>query len=164
MRFIGLALAMIMVSSLGACVSKETDPRKGGLFSYNPKAYEKRLEDRKATLADTEADTEQARQEGAVLETEKKGKIQKQQVLKNRLAGIYAETGALEKQLDQVKAANAAQKKELKRLKDETVALRASTIQVNNSGGSDQEKKAEIARLQQQMDELLKEAEALSAL
>ena len=45
---------------LSACAadSGTTDPRKGGLFSYNPKAYERRAQEREERL---NASSEEAR-------------------------------------------------------------------------------------------------------
>lgn len=161
----GIAAAVLMMFALSACVaSNETDPRKGGLFSYNPKAYEERLEERKTTLAQTEADTEKAKQEGQVLEASKQEKIAVQEDVKARLSALYAETGKLAKQLDETKAANKAQETELASLKKQVADLRSQTIKVNNSGDSDPVKQEKITQLKQRMDELLKEAEALSGL
>lgn len=161
---IRIAGALVILLSLGGCVSTETDPRKGGLFSYNPQAYEKRIEQRKTSLSETEADTEQARQEGRQLEESKQEKQARQEALKDKLTVLYAQSGQLQKQLDQAKASNAGQEKELERLKTEVASLRSNTIKTNNSSASDSAKQAQIARLQKRMDELLKEAEALSAL
>ena len=156
---------LLMLFSLGACVSStETDPRKGGLFGYNPDAYEKRIEERKATLASTEADNEQARQQSQTLEASKKQSQARHEALKTQLAALYSESGRLESQLKIAKTANVAQEQELKRLQDEVAALRANTIKTNNSNASDAAKQAEIGRLQKRMDELLKEAEELSSL
>lgn len=156
--------ALIILLNLGGCVSTETDPRKGGLFSYNPKAYEKRIEERKTSLSETEAGTEQAKQEGRQLEANKQDKQTQQKALKDKLTALYAESGKLQKQLNQAKASNTVQEKELKRLKSDVASLRTNTIKANNSSASDAAKQAEITRLQKYMDELLKEAEALSAL
>jgi chromosome segregation ATPase len=158
------ALALIILLTLGSCVSNETDPRKGGLFSYNPKAYEKRLEEKKATLSETEAATEQAKQEGQNLAASKQEKQARHEALKKELAVLYAESGKLQQQLDQAKTANAGQEKKLKRLKTQVADLRAKTLATNNSGASDAAKQAEVARLQKRMDELLEEAATLSEL
>lgn len=42
---------------LSGCAGGTTDPRKGGLFSYNPNAYEQRLTDRETHLSSIENDT-----------------------------------------------------------------------------------------------------------
>ncbi len=162
---ISIAAALLMLASLGACVSStETDPRKGGLFGYNPKAYEKRIEERKTKLSETEADTEKQKQQTQQLETSKQEKLTRHEVLKAKLATLYSESGKLESQLKTVKAANSRQEKELSRLKNEVAGLRSNTIKTNNSNASDADKQAKIKQLQQLMDELLEEAEALSAL
>ncbi|MDD9300904.1 MAG: hypothetical protein HUK40_00610 [Desulfobacter sp.] len=165
MKFLLPAIgSLIILSLVGGCVSTETDPRKGGLFSYNPKAYEKRIDDRKSTLETTEADTAQAKQEGQALELTQQEKQAQHEAMKTKLAVLYNESGKLQKELEQTKAANAQQEKELKRLLEEVGNFRNHTIKTNNSKTSDAAKQAKIAQLQQRMDELLKEAEALSAL
>ena len=45
------AILTVMMCILGlgmACGPTTTDPRKGGLFSYDPQAYEQRLAERRA--------------------------------------------------------------------------------------------------------------------
>lgn len=44
-----------------------TDPRQGGLFSYNPDAYEQRLNDRRDKVASIEKDTEIQKDKGSEL-------------------------------------------------------------------------------------------------
>ncbi|MFH2059412.1 MAG: hypothetical protein ABIJ59_10995 [Pseudomonadota bacterium] len=162
---IPIAGCLLILLNLGACVSStETDPRKGGLFGYNPEAYEKRLEDRKATLSATEADTQNAKLESQQLEASKQEKLSQHEALKTELAALYAQSGKLESRLEKVKTTNVAQEQALKRLQDEVTALRGNTIKTNNSNASDTVKQARIEQLQKRMDELLKEAEELSSL
>ena len=42
---------------LNGCAGGTTDPRQGGLFSYDPNAYEQRLSDRERHLSSIENDT-----------------------------------------------------------------------------------------------------------
>ncbi len=42
---------------LNGCAGGTTDPRQGGLFSYDPNAYEQRLADRERHLSSIENDT-----------------------------------------------------------------------------------------------------------
>jgi len=53
-RYMVGALAALLLSG---CAGTTTDPRRGGLFSYNPQAYEQRLADRERQLSDIERDT-----------------------------------------------------------------------------------------------------------
>ncbi|WP_035237106.1 hypothetical protein [Desulfobacter vibrioformis] len=163
-RITTAGLCLIMLMGLGACASTETDPRKGGLFSYNPTAYQQRIADREATLADTEEANAMARQEGAALDADKQHKQVAYQDLKARMASLYAQTSKLEDQLAKARAINTSQKAKLKRLQDEAASIKSATIQMNNSGESLSTKAGKLAALQKKMDELLKEAEALSAL
>ncbi len=50
-------LLAISIMLFTGCAGKTTDPRKGGLFSYNPNAYEKRLNDREQKLESIDSDT-----------------------------------------------------------------------------------------------------------
>lgn len=50
-------MAGIAIILLNGCAGGTTDPRKGGLFSYNPEAYEQRLADRERELSSIERDT-----------------------------------------------------------------------------------------------------------
>ena len=57
MKNIYLVTTGIILLLLNGCAGGTTDPRKGGLFSYNPDAYEKRLSDRERHLTSIEDDT-----------------------------------------------------------------------------------------------------------
>ena len=53
-KYVLCSLGLLLLSG---CAGKTTDPRKGGLFSYNPDAYEKRLSDRQKQLNSINRDT-----------------------------------------------------------------------------------------------------------
>lgn len=57
MKKIYLISTVITLLALNGCAGGTTDPRHGGLFSYNPDAYEQRLADRERHLSDIENDT-----------------------------------------------------------------------------------------------------------
>ncbi len=52
---------------LNGCAGGTTDPRQGGLFSYNPTAYEQRLSDRERQLSSIEKDTAAQKRKNARL-------------------------------------------------------------------------------------------------
>lgn len=52
---------------LSGCAGTTADPRQGGLFSYNPDAYEKRLAEREKHLATIESDTAKQKRKSANL-------------------------------------------------------------------------------------------------
>ena len=57
----------VAIVLLNGCASGTTDPRKGGLFSYDPNAYEQRLADRERNLSSIEGDTAAQKQKSARL-------------------------------------------------------------------------------------------------
>lgn len=57
----------VAILLLNGCAGSTTDPRQGGLFSYNPDAYEKRLSDRERHLSSVENDTATQKQKSARL-------------------------------------------------------------------------------------------------
>ena len=63
-RYIVGTLAILILSG---CAGTTTDPRRGGLFSYNPKAYEQRLADRERELSAIEQDTAAQKRKSAQL-------------------------------------------------------------------------------------------------
>lgn len=148
----------------GCTASTETDPRKGGLFSYNPNAYERRLEERRDELAKTEEDTAKARKKTEHLKSDKQARQAELESVSQQLSTLYADSEKLQRTLNQAKAVNATQEKELSRLTIEVAGLRSQTIQVNNSPKSDAAKLEKIAVLQKRLNELLADAEALSGL
>ena len=57
----------VAIVLLNGCAGGTTDPRKGGLFSYDPNAYEQRLADRERNLSSIEGDTAAQKQKSARL-------------------------------------------------------------------------------------------------
>ena len=66
-------LAGVCLMLLSGC-GLSTDPTQGGLFGYNPKAYEARQQAKRAELQSLEAEKEQHRQETVRLSQEREKK------------------------------------------------------------------------------------------
>ena len=62
-----LVITGVALLLLNGCAGGTTDPRQGGLFSYNPDAYEKRLADREQNLSGIESDTAAQKRKSAQL-------------------------------------------------------------------------------------------------
>ncbi|RLA77061.1 MAG: hypothetical protein DRG30_01250 [Epsilonproteobacteria bacterium] len=60
-------IAGIAILLLSGCAGGTTDPRQGGLFSYDPDAYEQRLSDREGHLSSIENDTDAQKRKSARL-------------------------------------------------------------------------------------------------
>lgn len=67
MQKIYLMVAGITIVLLNGCAGGTTDPRQGGLFSYDPAAYEQRLSDREHRLSSIEGDTAAQKRKSARL-------------------------------------------------------------------------------------------------
>ncbi len=67
MKNIYLMITGIMLLLLNGCAGGTTDPRQGGLFSYDPTAYEQRLADREQHLSSVEKDTDAQKRKSARL-------------------------------------------------------------------------------------------------
>ena len=63
-------LSGVILLLLNGCAGNTTDPRKGGLFSYDPAAYEQRLADRENHLSSIENDTQAQKRKQAQLKRE----------------------------------------------------------------------------------------------
>ena len=63
-RYIIAPLALMI---LNGCAGGTTDPRQGGLFSYDPAAYEQRLAERENHLSAIEKDTAAQKRKSAQL-------------------------------------------------------------------------------------------------
>ena len=139
------------------------DPRKGGLFSYNPEAYEQRLAERQEVLAQEENRQTSQKQQTATLETS----VQTKQSEKNY---YEAELTTMDKDLDQLYARLVALRKLTKQQKADKASIQAQADAVakrlaklkSKAGGQEEQKRAEIERLRKKLDLLLQEAEALS--
>ena len=77
MKILYLSSAIVLFL-LSGCAGQTTDPRKGGLFSYDPDAYEQRLADRRNYLASIEKDTEAQKRKQARLKRELAAQKRKQ--------------------------------------------------------------------------------------
>ena len=52
-----IIFGMLGALLLAGCAGQTTDPRKGGLFSYDPAAYDQRIADRENNLNSVKNDT-----------------------------------------------------------------------------------------------------------
>jgi len=135
----------IFLLLLAGCATT-TDPRQGGLFSYNPRAYEQRLEERR----DTRAALDKKLQEQGQLERELKAKRQalaEEQAQLTRLDTELADTHqriATYHALNQEQAANKARlERDIRQAKTRLQALQ------KEASRNPQEAEAQQAKIQQ---------------
>ncbi|MBM9536206.1 hypothetical protein [Desulfobulbus alkaliphilus] len=147
---------------LAGCAGQTTDPRQGGLFSYNPDAYEQRLRERQYLLDQEEQATRSIEVEQTVLEAEKISRAQEKAALEKQVREFNASMNSLEQQIQSRQATTEAQKKERQRMLAEIAALRASTDAAESL--EDAEKQRELERLEKKRDDLEREAASLMLL
>ena len=159
MAFAWFFVLMIM---LAGCAGQTTDPRQGGLFSYNPEAYEQRLRQREFLLAQEEQATRSAEEEQALLEAERISRTQEKAALEKQVRDFNASMVSLEQQIQNRQATTEVQQKERQRILAEIAALQASTEAAESL--EDAEKRRELERLEKKRDDLEREAASLMLL
>ena len=154
MKFLSLTLAAAAAFLVAGCAS-DGDPRSGGLFGYSPKAYEQRLQDREDRLAD--------------LEDEEKYQSQRKTKLQGDLKSRQAEEASLRQQVNRINTRSRNLDGKLKGAKSSqagALAKRNANLR-SRAAAADQmsdlsAKEAEIKRLRRELEELEREADALS--
>ena len=139
------------------------DPRQGGLFGYNPEAYERRLAEKQAKLDQAEQEAAAEQERSRTLEAEAASKMEERDLLAEDLASLEADLERAETELASFKGRTEAAEKKRWQLSVRLKSTKSRLARLKSSQGSDQETmKAEIKRLQERIDRLLEEAEELS--
>jgi chromosome segregation ATPase len=139
------------------------DPRRGGLFSYNPKAYENRLDERQKRLDELKAQQAREKQVSEQLEKKVAQKQTEKDGLNQKLSALEKDMTGLKKQIQNKNAQNQQQEQALLQIQAKMEILEKELADIQSTPPEDIEsQKKEIERLEQTIDELLKEAEALS--
>lgn len=156
-------LSLFTAATISGCAGQTTDPRQGGLFSYNPKAYEKRAQDKKDNVSKIEQSTQSAKEESSKLEANKSSQAKEKAALEAKLQELSSSIASLEKNVQESKAKTGAQKKEQKRIMEEIDSMKSSfklADEIEDPG----EQTLELERLKKKRDELEKEAANLMLL
>ena len=151
-------LGLVVLLGASGC-NMTDDPRQGGLFSYSPDKYERRLQDREARLASIEA--EQAAEERQSSSLSRDLTVKQKEVAKLK-ASLNAEQKKIDSQLNRIKKdkSKATQAAELSR-KNAAIRQDAARIDTIDDNAA---KKKEIQALRKRLEELKMEADALSRL
>ena len=161
LRFLVIACCVALMCS---CATTE-DPREGGLFGYNPEAYEKRKAEREAKLKELEAEKAAAKQTTDDLENEKARKTQQNVELEEKSKRLDQEIGKLDDLIANMRVRTEDQRKRLWGINVKLDAVKKELAEVKAASTMSSElKEKEIERLQQKLDQLLAEAEELSKL
>ena len=158
----GLIFVTMSLFVLTACQTTN-DPRKGGLFSYDPEAYEKRIEDREDRLQELEDQQEIEKQKSEQLQLESTEKHAEKDELSEKIEVLEDNLARLKSGIKNVGTQTEKYEKEFFRIEIDSKALEEELKEIKSTSAESIElKKEEIERLEYRIDELLKEAEALS--
>ena len=156
-------VSLLADTMLIGCAGQTTDPRQGGLFSYNPQAYEKRIQDRREHLSDVDQSNQAADQQASALEAEKSSRKKENAALKKQLRKLSASVASLEKEIKSKQAKTNVQKKEQQRMLKEITTIKSSS-RLADEMDDPEEKRLELERLNQKREKLEKEAANLMLL
>lgn len=162
-QYVGLTAVGCFAASLSGCANQTTDPRQGGLFSYNPQAYDQRLQDRQTNLEQIDNSTKGMQQQASGLEADKSAAARNQEAWKKDLTELSLATASLERKIKAKKAATAVQKKEQQRILAELGRVMLAGKNLDNVHDPE-EKRLELEQLRKKREQLEMEAESLMLL
>jgi predicted nucleic acid-binding Zn-ribbon protein len=154
-----LGLFFLLLLLIGCATT--TDPRQGGLFSYNPQAYEQRLEERRQTMAALDKN----RLEGERLEREVQAKRETLAEQKKLLSGLDAELADVHQRIATYQSQNHKQAAEKARL-ERDIRQKKTRLQAlqKESSDSPQEAEAKQAKIQQLRTDIEKLSQVVNLL
>ena len=154
----------IMIGLLAAGCATTDDPRQGGLFGYNPSAYERRIAEREARLRVLQDEQAKQLEQAKLLEESAAQKRDEKDEAARKLADLDADLAKLERSVRNSKVRTKAQERQIAKLQSQlqTVKEQRGEMQYSSDTSNQAEKQKQIEDLQGQIDQLLKEAEALS--
>jgi len=159
------SLCVLLLFLLTGCAGTTTDPSQGGLFSYNPEAYQQRKQEREDRLKELEREQIAEEQRQAALTQTAAEKKNQQAAMQQKLKAANAESAKLEKKLKAFNAQNEAQKAALADLKARQARIQADIEASSKSGkGGSGDRQVEAERLRREVERLAKDTEALSSL
>ena len=145
----------VLLFALTGCATT-TDPRQGGLFSYSPKAYQQRLDERQKTLEALGDNA--AEQQRLEREAEEKRQVLAEQ--KKQLVALDTELDAVYQRMATYQAQNQEKAAEKTRLEHDLrqAKARLDALKKEESVGADavEKKKAQIKQLKTDIENLSK--------
>lgn len=158
-------LSILVLIAAAGCATTD-DPRQGGLFGYNPAAYERRAAERQAKLDELQQQNQAEQQKTEELQQDLSQKQLERDAQAERLAEMDRQVVALENKLARNRPKTGVEKQQHSKITNELKTVRE---QVKDAKGADSfadeaAKRKEIDRLNAEIDRLLREADALSSM
>lgn len=173
LRFHGApAVGLALLTFASGCATSD-DPREGGLFGYwqhGEKGYERRLEERRAVLAETQAAADAGEQERAALEAQRDAARQALREQEEQLAGLRGEIDALQSVCEGIRAETSVQEKSRGELEQQLASLKDELEKVRAAPPPEEaveqlrERQRRLAELQRELNLLRERASLLTTL
>ncbi len=154
-----LAFALITTG----CANQTSDPHQGGLFSYNPGAYEQRIREREETLSRLKTQNSQLEKNEASLADRKRTRERELAALRKTLAQLSTSTTALEEKVRRAELRAGAREQERSRILAQLKEVQASSRAAADSADIAKQQ-LELKRLKKKRAQLEKEIEELMQL
>ena len=150
---------------LHACATggATTDPRKGGLFSYNPKAYESRIQEREERLNASSGEARAAQDEQTRLQASVAAQERRKAEARKKMDAMNAELAKTRRALDAVKTQDSRAQASLGEMRRRHMELSGRLGDLEKEPDRP-DAQAERERLDAEIQRLKREAEALGAL
>ena len=165
MRMLVLLCIWGCYALLSGCATSggTTDPRQGGLFSYNPKAYERRIQEREARLSASSEEAGAAQDEQTRLQASVTAQEHRKAEARKKIDAMNAELTEARRVLDAVKTRDARVQASLgdMRRKHGELSWRLGSLEKEPERPGAQ---AERERLDAEIQRLKRDAEALGSL
>ena len=146
-----------------AADSGTADPRKGGLFSYNPKAYERRVQEREARLNANSEEAKAAKDEQAQLQASMATQERRKTDVQQKIHAMNVELAKTRRTLDAVKTQDSHTQAALGELRHRHADISGQLGRLEKEPDHPTAQ-AERERLDAEIQRLKREAEALGTL
>jgi len=140
-----------------------SDPRQGGLFSYRPKEYERRIQEREARVKTDSEEAGSARDERTRLQASVEAQERRNAETRKRLNAMNEDLVKTRRVLDAAKTQDARAQASLEEMRRRHAALSGRLGRLEKEADPS-DTRAERERLDADIQRLKREAEALGAL
>jgi chromosome segregation ATPase len=146
------------------------DPRQGGLFGYNPAAYERRIEERQQTVGTLEKQRQTLQEESRQLQGQEAATRQIRDEQRAQLAALDAQLVQLDggltriqRKVETYRAQTAAKQKEKQRVMNEVQTLKKRLDSLRQTSQVSAEKIQQKEQLEREIDTLLEASVTLTS-
>jgi chromosome segregation ATPase len=160
-KLMALSVMALLAASLGCQTTG--NPREGGLFGWSSDKAQQRLDQRQQNLSQLKSRQQQQEAETLRLEQERRAKTAEQAKIKKDIKRLDADIVRIKREIASYRAQTTAKQEEKVELQKRLNATKAEVNRVRADAlMSEDEKRAEIARLRKEIKTLMEMASLLT--